>query len=141
MGVVNNSSTFSDNDWEEVKKKSDLAIKRWINSQMEMRSCLVLLIGEETWMRDWVDYEIQKAYELKKGIVGIYVHKLKDKNGNQSEKGLNPLDYNYADDGEPLSKYVRTFNSRCVTSIDVYQDIKDNLSDLIEEAIENAETY
>ncbi|OWV20813.1 MTH538 TIR-like domain [Fibrobacter sp. UWB16] len=140
MGIVDQSSTFTDNDWEKVKG-SELTIKRWINSQLKMRSCLIVLIGETTFTRPWVDYEIQKAYELEKGIVGVYVHKLKDSDGNQSEKGLNPLDFNYTDDGEPLSQYVRTFNSRCVTSVGVYRDIEDNLSDLIEEAIENAGTY
>lgn len=140
MGIVDQSSTFTDNDWEKVKG-SELTIKRWINSQLKMRSCLIVLIGETTFTRPWVNYEIQKAYELEKGIVGVYVHKLKDSDGNQSEKGLNPLDFNYTDDGEPLSQYVRTFNSRCVTSVGVYRDIEDNLSDLIEEAIENAGTY
>ena len=141
MGVVDKSSTFSDNDWEEVKKKSEFAIKRWINSQMEMRSCLVVLIGEETWMRDWVEYEIRKAYELEKGIVGIYIHNLKDKYGNQTEKGLNPFDYINTINGEPLSKYVRAFDPRYATSSNVYRDINDNLSNLIEEAIENAGYY
>lgn len=140
MGIVDQSSTFTDNDWEKVKG-SELAIKRWINSQLKMRSCLIVLIGETTFTRPWVDYEIQKAYELSKGIVGVYIHKLKDKNGKQSSKGLNPLDFNYTDGGEPLSKYVRTFDSRCVTSTYVYRDIEDNLSDLIEDAIEDAGTY
>ena len=140
MGIVDQSSTFSDNDWEKVKG-SEQAIKRWINSQLKMRSCLIVLIGETTFTRPWVDYEIQKAYELGKGIVGVYVHKLKDNDGNQSERGLNPLDFNYTDDWEPLSKYVRTFDSRRITSTYVYRDIEDNLSDLIEDAIENAGTY
>ena len=140
MGIVDQSSTFTDNDWEKVKG-SESAIKRWINSQLKMRSCLIVLIGKTTFTRPWVNYEIQKAYELGKGIVGVHVHKLKDSDGYQSEKGLNPLDFNYTDDGEPLSKYVRTFDSRYVTSTYVYRDIEDNLSDLIEEAVENAGTY
>jgi hypothetical protein len=48
MGKVDDSSMFSDNDWETVKKKSDPEIKKWINDQMQMRSCLVVLIGVET---------------------------------------------------------------------------------------------
>ena len=32
MGKVDNSSTFSDNDWEEVKEKTDKAIKDWIDT-------------------------------------------------------------------------------------------------------------
>lgn len=141
MGVVDKSSTFSDNDWEEVKKKSDIAIKRWINSQMAMRSCLVVLIGEETSSRYWVNYEIQKAYELGKGIVGVYVHNLKDEYGNQSEEGFNPFDFFETVNGEPLSKYVEAYCSRCTISNNVYRDIAENLPDLIEDAIENAGAY
>ena len=80
MGKVSKSSTFSDNDWEEIKYKSDAKIKEWIDSQLSMRSCLVVLIGSTTSTRKWVKYEIKKAYELNKGIVGIYIHNLKDKN-------------------------------------------------------------
>ena len=29
MGKVDNSSTFSDNDWEEVRYKTDAKIKEW----------------------------------------------------------------------------------------------------------------
>ena len=86
MGKVSNDSTFSDNDWESVKKNSELAIKRWINAEMDKRSCIVVLIGATTSTRKWVKYEIEKAYELGKGIVGIYVHGLKDKDGNQTDR-------------------------------------------------------
>ena len=91
MGKVSDSSTFSDNDWEEVKNKSDKEIKAWIDDQMAKRSCIVVLIGKTTSTRKWVKYEIEKAYELNKGIVGIYIHKLKDEGGNQTDKGANPF--------------------------------------------------
>lgn len=48
MGKVDDSSTFSDNDWEEVRYKTDARIKEWIDSQLSMRSCLVVLVGKET---------------------------------------------------------------------------------------------
>ena len=38
MGKVDSSSTFSDNDWEEVRLKTDTAIKKWIDDQMSYRS-------------------------------------------------------------------------------------------------------
>ena len=76
MGKVDNSSTFSDNDWEEVKEKTDAKIREWIDNQMAKRSCLVVLIGATTSGRKWINYEIEKAYELNKGIVGIYIHGL-----------------------------------------------------------------
>lgn len=90
MNVVSKSSTFSDNDWETVKSKSEASIKKWINEQMAMRSCIVVLIGKTTSTRKWVKYEIEKAYELKKGIVGIYIHGLKNENGDQTENELTP---------------------------------------------------
>ncbi|WP_455542934.1 TIR domain-containing protein [Intestinibacter sp.] len=142
MGKVDDSSTFSDNDWEEVKCKTDKEIKKWIDSQLAKRSCLVVLIGKTTSTRKWIKYEIEKAYELNKGIVGIYVHNLKDNNGNQTSKGSNPF-YNIyvGEKNERLSKYVTCFDSIFSTSTYVYDDIKDNIEDLIEEAIENRDNY
>lgn len=141
MDKVSNGSTFSDNDWEEVKKKSDLAIKRWINSEMEKRSCIVVLIGATTSSRKWVKYEIEKAYELGKGIVGIYIDRLKDRDGKQTTKGNNPFYNVFTDDGHRLSSYVEAYDSPFVTSTYVYDDIKENISDLIERAINNSGTY
>lgn len=142
MGKVDSSSTFSDNDWEEVKEKSDTNIKEWIDSQMAKRSCLVVLIGATTSGRKWIDYEIKKAYELKKGIVGIYIHKLKDSEGNQTTQGSNPFYSIYiGDNNERLSKYVTCFNSSYSSSTYVYDDIKDNIEQLIENAITDSGTY
>ena len=137
MGEVSCESTFSDNDWEEVKSKSDTEIKKWINEQMAKRSCIVVLIGKTTSSRKWVKYEIEKAYELNKGIVGIYIHKLKDKEGNQTDQGANPFYSMYTNDGERLSKYVTSFDSVYMSSQYVYDDIKDHIEDLIEDAISN----
>ncbi|MDL2300146.1 TIR domain-containing protein [Clostridiaceae bacterium OttesenSCG-928-D20] len=138
MGKVDDSSTFSSNDWEEVKEKTDAKIKEWIDGQMAKRSCLVVLIGNSTSGRKWINYEIEKAHELNKGIVGIYVHNLKDSKGNQTTKGSNPF-YNIliGKDKERLSKYVTCFDSSYSTSTNVYNDIKENIEQLIEDAIAN----
>ena len=137
MGKVSSDSTLSDNDWEEVKRKSDTAIKKWIDDQLTKRSCIVVLIGKTTSSRKWVKYEIKKAYELNKGIVGIYIHKLKDKEGNQTDQGTNPFYTIYTNGGERLSKYVTCFDSIYKSSQYVYDDIKDHIEDLIEDAISN----
>lgn len=141
MGKVSNNSTFSDNDWEEVKSKSDTAIRKWIDDQMAMRSCIVVLIGATTSTRKWVKYEIEKAYELGKGIVGIYIDRLEDSNGKQTTKGSNPFFNIFTDDRHRLSNYVTAFDSQYKSSKYVYDDIEENISDLIEEAIENVGTY
>lgn len=138
MGKVSKDSTlFSDNEWEEVKKKGGNAIMNWIDSQMCMRSCIVVLIGESTSTRPWVLYEIKKAYELNKGIAGVYIHGLKDSQGHQSLRGNNPFDYVYTTNGIPLSKYVQCFDSDCTESKTVYNDIQDHIESLIEIALNN----
>ncbi len=136
MGKVNSNSTFSDNDWEKVKEKTESKIKEWIDEQLNKRSCLVVLIGEKTANRKWINYEIKRAYKLNKGIVGIYIHKLKNVYGKQDNKGANPFDYLTLKD-EKLSKYVKCFESNCSSSEKVYNDIKDNIEDLIEYGIEH----
>jgi len=141
MGKVSDNSTFSDNDWEEVKEKSDSKIKEWINDQMQMRSCLVVLIGEHTSGRKWITYEIEKAYELGKGIVGIYVHNLKDKDGNQASKGSNPFYSILNKDGKRLSGFVTAYDPPYSTSTNVYNDIETNIEQLIEDAITARGTY
>lgn len=125
MGVVDGSEPVKGNRWEDVKSKSDEVIKQWIDNNLKDKSCLVVLIGEETANRKWVKYEINKAIELGKAVCGVYIHKLKDQDGKTSKKGSNPL-----------PKDVPIFDSNYQCSSSVYDDIKENIADLVEEAIQ-----
>ena len=80
-------------EFEKLKRQGDLAIKRWINSQLKGTSVTVVLIGAETFMRRWVRYEIVKSFDKRNGSLGIYIHKIKDEDGNRDLKGENPFDY------------------------------------------------
>ncbi len=51
---------------------SDRAIQRLLRMKMSWASTVVVLIGRETHTRPWVDWEINKAKELGKRIVGVY---------------------------------------------------------------------
>lgn len=141
MGKVDKSSTFSDNDWEEVRYKTEARIKAWIDSQMAMRSCLVVLVGYETSQRKWVKYEIEKAMELHKGIVGIRVNRLENSRGEQDPEGSNPFYNILTSDGHRLSNYVTLYETSYISSPYVYDDINDNIEDLIEDAISNRLEY
>jgi ribosomal protein S24E len=141
MGKVDTSSTFSDNDWEKVRRKTDSSIKKWIDDQLAMRSCLVVLIGASTSSRKWIKYEIEQAYKLKKGIVGIYIYGLENRYGNQTTKGPNPFYDLTTDYGCRLSSYVDCYDSPHLSSKHVYDDIRENIEDLIETAIKKAGTY
>lgn len=78
--------------WEEVKRKGDEAIKRWIDRQLEGTSVTAVLIGSETADRKYVQYEIKKSWETGNGLLGIYIHNLKDSNGRTDLKGKSPFD-------------------------------------------------
>jgi hypothetical protein len=76
IGSVEGNAELSDNDWEAVKKKGDAAVENWIDGQMQGKSCVVVLVGANTANRPWIDYEIKQAWKLKKGLVGIRIHRL-----------------------------------------------------------------
>lgn len=76
-------------DFEKIEKDGDAAIKNWIDEQLKGTSVTVVLIGTDTNTREYVKYELKKSYEKDNGMLGIYVHKIKDKDGNTSTKGSN----------------------------------------------------
>lgn len=140
MGIVEGNTPVSDNDWEEVKKKGDKAIEDWIEEQLNNKTCTIVLIGEKTASRKWVKYEIKRAWERGKGILGINIHNLKDSSGNQSTKGDNPFD-NFTVDGKKLSNIVKVYNPPYATSTNVYDHIKENIDSWVEEAIKIRNDY
>lgn len=140
MGVIDGNKPATDNDWETVKKGGDTAIQNWIDSQMKGKSVTIVLIGAKTAGRKWIKYEIKKAWNDGKGVLGVYIHNLKDKDGNQSDKGNNPFDaYKIGD--KSMSDIVKTYDPPYSTSTYVYDHIKENLADWIEDAIEIRGNY
>ena len=91
IGVVEGNEPVRDNEWEEVKSSGDSAIKNWISNQLYGRTCTIVLVGTETANRKWVKYEICESWRRGKGVVGIYVHKLLNADGNASPLGGNPF--------------------------------------------------
>lgn len=132
IGILEGNSPTTANQWEHLKQKGDKAVQKWIDDNIHGKSCLIVLIGEETASRKWVQYEIVKAWNDGKGVLGIYVHNLKDPNTGIGKKGLNPFVKIKLDNGEKLSKYVRCFNP---SSNNTYSDIASKIDGLIEEAI------
>lgn len=142
IGSVEGNSPVTDNDWEEVTKGGDTAIQNWIDGQMKGRSCSIVLIGKNTAGRKWIKYEIKKAWNDGKGLLGIYIHNLKDSGGSQTTKGKNPFDdFTVGDDKKPLSSIVKAYNPPVQTSTKVYEHISDNIEDWVEEAISIRSNY
>ncbi len=79
-------------EFEEAKKKAG-GIERWIEDQLSGTSVTVVLFGAETFSRDWVKHEIKRSHELKKGILAIDIHRVKDPQKGSDVQGRNPLDH------------------------------------------------
>ena len=142
MGVVEGNKPASDNDWEEIKKGGDAAIQEWIDGQLDGKSCNVVLIGENTAGRKWINYEIKAAWTGEKGLVGVNIHRLKNLEGNQASKGRNPFeDFTIGERKTRMSSVVKVYNPPYSDSKDVYNYISENLADWIEEAIDIRENY
>lgn len=54
-----------------------------------------VLIGANTFSRKWVRYEINESIRLRKGLFGVHIYRIKDRNGNESTKGTNPVPVGY----------------------------------------------
>lgn len=100
-GVVRNSwvtqdreaaGFFDSSEWEKVKKKTDAEIEKWIDGQLLGTSVTVVLVGQNTAGRKWINYEITSSYKKRNGLLGIYIHSLKNKDGYTDMKGKNPFD-------------------------------------------------
>lgn len=131
IGAIEGNTPVSANDWEEIRK-NDISIKKWIDDNMKSRSCVIVLIGEETASRPWVQYEIVKGWNDHKGVLGIYIHNIKCPRNGKCNQGPNPFDNITFTDGRKLSSVVKCYNPG---AYDAYNDIANNLDGWIEEAI------
>ena len=133
IGALEDNKPVSDNDWEEVKSKGDNNIKKWIDDNMKYRSCVIVMVGEETANRKWVKYEIEKAWNEGKGLLGIYIHNLKDPRTGKCSQGKNPFaTFTIKKDNKCLADIVKCYNP---SSYDAYNDIRNHLEEWVEEAI------
>jgi hypothetical protein len=133
MGKLEGQPILTSNQWEEVKRAGREAIVRWIGRQMRGKTCLVVLIGPRTAQRPWVDYEIKKAWSEGRGVVGVYIHGLRNSRGHQASKGANPFGHLYLGSAK-LSSIVKAYNPP-TDSKAAYAHIEKNLATWVEEAI------
>jgi len=134
IGAIEGNVPVSDNDWETVKKGGDAAIEKWIKEQLNGRSCTVVLVGTNTAGRKWINYEITESWNSGKGLVGICIHSLQDRNERQSSKGANPFN-GFNIKGTPLNSIVKLYDPPYPTSTGVYAYIKQNIASWVDEAI------
>lgn len=134
MGVVDGNEPVSPNDWEQVKRKGDAAVEKWIDDSLKYKRCVIVLIGSETANRKWVKYEIKRAWELKKGLFGIHIHNLRCPRTGTCSKGPNPFS-NWNVNGQSMANLVSCYDP---SAWDAYGDISRNMASWVAQAIDAA---
>lgn len=106
FGPGDTQSGFIDSaSWEDVKRQGDAAIRRWIDNELNGTSVTVVLIGSETANRPWINYEIIESAKRGNGLLGIYIHNVKDLNGRTDVQGANPFAYLHWQNGTGATRH------------------------------------
>lgn len=71
---------------EQLKRQGDLAVQKWIDSQLTGTSVTVVLVGRNTCSSKWVKYEIEQSEKRGSGLLGIDVSKIKDLSGHTTDR-------------------------------------------------------
>jgi hypothetical protein len=140
MGLIEGNKPVADNDWETIARGGDREIQKWIDDQLYGRSVAIVLIGTGTAGRKWINYEIKKAWDGRKGVIGVNIHNLKDSGGYQSTKGSNPFS-SFSVQGVNMANIVKVYDPPYSMSTYAYDHIKEKLCDWIETAIEIRSKY
>ena len=81
---------FDHSEYEVAEKAGKDGIQRMILSHLKDTTVTVVLIGTETANRPWVKYEIEQSIAHKNGLLGIYIHHLKDSHKRSTSRGAKP---------------------------------------------------
>lgn len=129
LGAGDTSSGLVDSvEWDRITRGGDAAILRWIDGQLHGTSVTVVLIGAQTANWQWINYEIVESVRRGNGLLGVYIHNVKDPDGLTTTKGDNPFDYiTWRNTGTRLSREYATYDW-------VHDDGRRNLSRWIDAA-------
>lgn len=136
INALDGQAVCSANDWEEVRRKGEASIEKWINDQMKGKTCVIVLVGAETATRPWVIREISMGWNDKRGVLGIRIDKLLDSNGQSSTAGLNPFsNVTFTGTQRTLAEVAPLKTPIGADSKTAYASIASNIEAWIEEAI------
>ena len=82
---------FDSSVFEASQKQGDDALKGFLRDGLNNTSVTCVLTGTNTWRRRWVRYEIARSLVRRNGLLTVYIHGVKDKDGNTVSQGANPL--------------------------------------------------
>ncbi|MFF1530929.1 TIR domain-containing protein [Cellulomonas sp. NPDC058312] len=135
MGALDGQEILPAQRWEAVKRQGKAAIKAWIDQEMNYKQAVIVMIGHETASREWVQYEIQRAWSVRKPLLGILIHGLKDSTGHTDTPGPNPFaQFRLPGSTRTYAAHVPVFDPASYTgllrpaSTDIHRAIAANIS-------------
>ena len=153
MGLVRDIKPASKKEWDNICSKGDEAVKNWIDTNMKDAETVVVFIGddtvdvvvdkekltdaeiaqiEDTIKRKWIIYEIEKAWNEGKGLLGIYIHNMDGSNYGKTNKGENPFEhFKMNRDGKTLRSVIKCYDP---DPKDAYNCIFEHIEDWISDA-------
>jgi len=85
-------SFYDSSLWENKKLEGDNAVKELIRKNVQYTSAVCVLIGTETWSRQWVKYEIARSVIDGRGLLGVHINSINHHQRRQPDSlGFNPL--------------------------------------------------
>lgn len=82
---------FDSSVFEASQKKGDDSLKAFLREGVDNTSVTCVLAGTDTWRRRWVRYEIARSVLKGNGLLTVYIHGVKNKDGQIAAQGPNPL--------------------------------------------------
>lgn len=134
IGAIEDNAPVSPSDWESVRRNGRASIQKWIEENMAHRRCVIVLVGEETAHRPWVQYEITKAWNDHRGLFGIHIHNVKCPRNGTGNKGVDPFSVIKLDNGQPMSNYITCYDP----GVNAYRNIAAGLEGWVASAISEA---
>lgn len=79
--------------FEASKKEGKEALKAFLRDGLKNSSVTCVAVGEETYSRPWVRYEIVRSFQRGNGILAVGIHGIRNFQKEFGKQGPNPLDY------------------------------------------------
>lgn len=135
MGSLDHQEELPSQRWEEVKRQGESAVQAWIDKEMNYKQAVIVLIGSQTASRKYVKYEIARAWSIRKPLLGIRIHGLKDSQQRVDRPGANPFaSFGFSDSERTYADYVPVYDPADYSdklrpaSPDIYAAIKQNIA-------------
>lgn len=79
-------------NWEQVRRQTEEAVLKWIDKEMNYKKAVVVLVGRETSERPYVQYEIKRAWSMRKPLLGVRIHGLASMSDGADSAGEDPFE-------------------------------------------------